>query len=307
MARAGRFAGWRVRATVSIFVSDQPLGLAGSGSKHAGILASRLRVDMRARFPFTTRPARLAAVVISLSLCLCCGGAAATRRPLILPGVSLPSLVPGVNSSGVPVVNQIGAPAQVVFLGDSYTYGIGATQRSDGYAYLISEALHWDVDVIGLPGSGYTRVAKDDGLSIAAGIAPAIEAQPQVLIVECGHNDADPGISLAQTRHNALTDLRALRAGLPATTIVVLGPVWLNGRPTPRALAVRNAVHAAQKQIPGSLWIDPIGERWFTGRFVNRSGDDATMINYRVGHPNNLGYEHIAQVLEADLATLQIT
>ena len=158
-----------------------------------------------------------------------------------------------------------------------------------------------------MPGSGYTRVAKDDGLSIAAGIAPAIEAQPQVLIVECGHNDADPGISLATTRRNALTDLRALRAGLPTATIIVLGPVWLNGRPTPRALAVAHAVHAAQAQIPGSLWINPIAEKWFTGRFVNRSGDDATMINYRVGHPNNLGYEHIAQVLEADLSTLQIT
>ena len=82
---------------------------------------------MRVRTPFTTRPARFAAVVISLGLCLCCGGAAATKRPLILPGVGLPTLVPGVNSAGVPVLNRIGAPVQVVFLGDSYTYGIGAT------------------------------------------------------------------------------------------------------------------------------------------------------------------------------------
>lgn len=274
--------------------------------------------DMPNRIPCPTRHARLAAAIVSLTLCVAGGTAAAAtpgrggstavpRRISHLPGVSLPTFVPSVNSAGVPGVSLIGAPVHAVFLGDSYTYGIGATQRTDGYAYLLSEALHWNVDIIGLPGSGYTRVAEDDGLSIAAGIQPAIAAQPQVLIVECGHNDADPGISLAKTRRNALADLRTLRAGLPNTTIVVLGPVWLNGRPPARALAVRDAIHAAQEQIPGSLWIDPIAEKWFTGRFANRSGDDATMINYAVGHPNNLGYEHMAQVLEADLVGLQIT
>ena len=222
-----------------------------------------------------------------------------------IPGVTSNG-IPGVSSSGVPGVSLVGAPVHAVFLGDSYTYGIGATRFSDGYAYLISEALHWNVDIIGLPGSGYTRVAKRGGLTIAAGIRPAIDARPQILIVECGRNDADRGISVTKTKRNALTDLRALRAGLPETTMVVLGPVWLNGRPTAHARAVRDAIHAAQKKIPGSLWIDPIAEKWFTGRFVNRSGDDATMINYTVGHPNNLGYQHIAQVLEADLAALQI-
>ena len=125
---------------------------------------------MRVRIPFTTRPARCAAVVISVSLCLCCGGAAATRGPLILPGVGAPTLVPRRQLRRRSRPEPDRRTGSFVFLGDSYTYGIGATQRSNGYAYLISEALHWDVDIIGLPGSGYTRVAKDDGLSIAAGI-----------------------------------------------------------------------------------------------------------------------------------------
>jgi len=280
---------------------------------------------MPVRIPCTSRHALLAAAVMSLTLCVGGGTAVASstggggRRPTgvrgldstgfptatVLPGATA-TAVPGVSSNGIPGLSPIGAPVHAVFLGDSYTYGIGATVPSNGYAYLLSEALHWNVDIIGLPGSGYTRVALRDGLTIAAGIQPAIAAQPQVLIVECGRNDADPGISVAKTKRNALRDLRALRAGLPDTTIVVLGPVWLNGRPTPHALAVRNALYAVQEKIPGSVWIDPIAQRWFTGRFVNRTGDDATMINYAVGHPNNLGYLHIAQVLEADLQELQI-
>ncbi len=195
----------------------------------------------------------------------------------VLPG-STSAGVPGVSSDGVPGMSLIGAPVHAVFLGDSYTYGIGASQPSNGYAYLISEALHWNVDIIGLPGSGYTRVAKRDGLTIAAGIQPAIEAQPQVLIVECGRNDADRGISVAETRRNALADLRALHAALPNTIMVVVGPVWLNGRPSAHALAVRDAVYAAQQKIPGSLWIDPIAEKWFTGRFVNRTAAETAGI-----------------------------
>lgn len=273
---------------------------------------------MPIRVPCTTRRVRFAATVVALTLCVGGGTAAASSPanrlgspaaarlgPGSIPGAT-PFSVPGVTSIGLPGMNLIGAPVHAVFLGDSYTEGIGATQHSDGYAYLVAEALGWSADIIGLPGSGYTRVAENTGLSIAAGIQPAIAAHPQVLIVECGHNDTGRGMSVARTKRNALRDLRELRASLPYTTIVVLGPIWLSGRPSARALAVRNAIHAVQKTIPGSLWIDPIAQKWFTGEWATRSGDDATMINYQAGHPNNLGYQHIAQLLEADLEELGI-
>ena len=62
----------------------------------------------------------------------------------------------------------------------------------------------------------------------------------------------------------------------------------------------------AQERIPGTLWIDPIAQHWFTGSWRKRTGDDATMINYAAGHPNDLGYKHIARLLEADLRTLRV-
>jgi lysophospholipase L1-like esterase len=197
-------------------------------------------------------------------------------------------------------------PVHAAFLGDSYTFGIGATQPTDGYAYLVSQAENWTSRVIGLPGSGYVRVAIRDDKNIAAGLSAVITAQPQVVIVASGHNDAMPRVDYRSTEAAALKDLGELRTALPNTTIVVVGPIWLNGYPDKKALYVRNAVHMAQERIPRTLWIDPIAQHWFTGSWMKRTGDDATMINYAAGHPNNRGYEHIAGLLEADLQSLGV-
>jgi lysophospholipase L1-like esterase len=246
------------------------------------------------RIPALGRLAIAAATFIVLALCA--GGNLADAQISSPPSPS-PSPAPAPAPA---------SPVHAAFLGDSYTYGVGATVHTDGYAYLVARAEHWSAAVVGLPGSGYVRVALKDGKRIDSGIPSVIAAQPQIVIVECGRNDVDTGIALRRVKSNALRDLRALRAGLPNATIVVLGPVWLSGRPGRRVFAVRAAVHAAQRQIPHSLWIDPVGERWFTGRFDRRTGDDATMINYAVGHPDDLGYEHMARLLERDLRALGV-
>jgi len=197
-------------------------------------------------------------------------------------------------------------PVRAAFLGDSYTYGVGASVRTNGYAFLVSQAEHWDSTIVGLPGSGYTRVATKDEKDIAAGIPEVIAAHPQILVVAVGHNDSLAGQSLATTQRNSVKDLSELRAALPSTKIVVVGPIWLNGHPGAKVLKVRQIVHAAQRRLPNSVWIDPIAQHWFTGTFAGRTGDDATMINYSVGHPDNLGYQNIAAHMEADLQSLGV-
>jgi lysophospholipase L1-like esterase len=198
-------------------------------------------------------------------------------------------------------------PVHTAFLGDSYTFGVGATRPTDGYAYLVARDENWTARVVGLPGSGYVRVAIRDDKDIAAGLSSVIAAQPQVVVVECGHNDAMPSVDYTRTEAAALRDLGELRAALPDATIVVVGPIWLDGHPGKKALYVRHAVHMAQQRIPGTLWIDPIAQRWFTGSWSKHTGDDATMINYAAGHPNNRGYAHIARLLEADLQSLGVS
>jgi lysophospholipase L1-like esterase len=253
---------------------------------------------------------RLAAVVALFVTLAIWGGGNPARADItaatvdaVAPG-PIYAVFPGHSRRFVPAVH-------VAVLGDSYTYAVGASERTDGFAYRVAGYEHWSADVIGLAGSGYVRVSQRDNLRISAGIADVIAAQPQVVIVECGHNDVDTSVMLAHVEPAALKDLRALRAGLPNATIVVVGPVWLSSDAPHRVYAVRDAIHAAQRQIPGSLWIDPIAEHWFTGHYSpaisERTGDDVTMINYRVGHPNDLGYQHMADLLEGDLRTLGVS
>lgn len=237
---------------------------------------------------YVTRPGRRVGLLGAFLTCLCLlasGGHTLAR------------------AAGTPVT---GMAVHAAFLGDSYTFGVGATEPTDGYAYLVSRAENWTSRIVGLPGSGYVRVAIRDHKNIAAGLSAVIAAQPQVVIVASGHNDAMPNVDYRDTEAAALKDLRELRAALPDATIVVVGPIWLNGHPDAKALYVRDAIHQAQEQIPGTLWVDPIAQHWLTGSWTRRTGDDATMINYAAGHPNNLGYEHIAKLLEADLQTLGV-
>jgi hypothetical protein len=195
---------------------------------------------------YVSRPGRRAGVLGALIVAL--GGAAGARAA---------------------ATRLTGLPVRAALLGDSYTFGVGATQPTDGYAYLVAKDENWTARVVGLPGSGYVRVAIRDGKNIAAGLSAVV-------------------------------------AALPDAKIVVVGPIWLNGYPDAKALYVRHAIHMAQERISGTLWIDPIAQRWFTGSWTTRTGDDATMINYAAGHPNNLGYARIAKLLEADLQTLGV-
>ncbi len=231
-------------------------------------------------------------------------GAALACALLIALAVTLVACPAGVPRAAA--ATPVTGPVHVAFLGDSYTFGVGATAPTNGYAYLVARHERWTARVVGLPGSGYVRVAIRDNKDIAAGLAAVIAAQPQVVIVECGHNDAMPRVDDLRTGAAAYRDLSALRAALPHATIVVVGPVWLDGFPDQRALYVRHAIHVAQRRIPGTLWIDPIAEHWFTGSWTRHTGDDATMINYAAGHPNNLGYRHMARRLEADLQALGV-
>jgi acyl-CoA thioesterase-1 len=258
---------------------------------------------------------RLVVVTAALATLILCGGSDLADASIPAPTAAVTGtdvvheLAPGPVYSVFPGAGHdlVPGPVHAAFLGDSYTYGVGAQERTSGYAYLVAQAEHWSADVLGLPGSGYVRVAEKDGRRISDGIASIIAAHPQVVIVECGHNDADLGIDRARVEPSALRDLRALRAGLPGATIVVLGPIWLSGHPDRQVLTVRRDVRAAQRQIPGSRWIDPIAEHWFTGRFQQHTGDDATMINYAVGHPDDTGYRHIARLLERDLRALGLS
>ena len=195
---------------------------------------------------------------------------------------------------------------RAAFLGDSYTAGVGAVPITDGYAYDVARAMNWKANVVGLSGAGYVRDSPVVHERLAAGIPKVIASRPQVVIVECGHNDIYPAITPSRVEPAALSVFRRLRAGLPKAKIVVIGPIWLRGDPTSQVLATRDAVHAAQRQVSGTLWIDPIADHWTYRNFAGSHGNFKKMVNLQLGHPSNLGYTHFATLIEGDLKRLGV-
>jgi hypothetical protein len=89
---------------------------------------------------YVSRPGRRAGLLGALILCL-----------IVAPG--------GAASARAAATPPAGSPIRAAFPADSYTFGVGPTQPSNGYAYLVAKHENWTARVVGLPGSGYVRVA----------------------------------------------------------------------------------------------------------------------------------------------------
>lgn len=119
----------------------------------------------------------------------------------------------------------------VVFIGDSYTQGTGASSEATRWASLVATAQGWDEVNLGRGGTGYVTTSDVNGCGEAycpnyqEMVGEAVSANPDVVVVAGGQNDfdewqADP---VAQTAAIGAT-LSAIRSGLPNAEIIVVGP-----------------------------------------------------------------------------------
>ncbi|RFS81046.1 SGNH/GDSL hydrolase family protein [Actinomadura spongiicola] len=192
-------------------------------------------------------------------------------------------------------------PSMVMFLGDSYTVGDRGLDPEATFASATARLLGWQVVAAGRAGAGF--VNKSAGAAYLGlfegqlGWRPA----PDLLIVSGGHNDwRVPAPQVAAAAHLVLD--RAKRRW-PGTHIVLMGPLWGSGEPTPGAVAVRNALKhlAGQLAVP---FVDPIGERWITGTRKARTGNAFRFIKRDGTHPTPAGHRYMATRLVSDLQRL---
>jgi lysophospholipase L1-like esterase len=178
------------------------------------------------------------------------------------------------------------APAPVaVFLGDSFTAGVGSTGGS-GFTARVSDALGWRSVVLGDGGTGFT--SPRDPFSDR--LPQVVKADPAFVIVQGGTNDGgtDTGTRAAQL-------FAELHKQLPHAVIVAVGPT----QPT-NPLYSQDRMNAARQQISaaakaaGVPFIDPIAEGWLTS---------PDQLADRV-HPTDAGYRVYADRLVADLRKL---
>jgi lysophospholipase L1-like esterase len=179
----------------------------------------------------------------------------------------------------------------VVFLGDSWTEGIGATGLR-GYAVLTPEQLTWNYQVLGVGGSGYLATGR--GSVFEQRIEEAVHNHPDVIVVQGSLNDRIGTSSALQSA--ALHMLSRLRAAADRKTrILVLGasytPTWGPSTIDP----INAAVSDAASQV-GLRFVDPAREDWTDPENATIWADG--------NHPNDAGHQLVADHLETILSEL---
>ena len=128
------------------------------------------------------------------------------------------------------------------------------------------------------------------GQSIGSFVAKAASQQLDVIFLAGGHNDSR--WSASATAAAAADVIDRLQAAAPDALLVVVGPIWQNGSPPARCLALRDRLRAKSAEV-GAVFIDPLADGWFSGSSHRLIGSDGL-------HPTDAGHRFIAdKVLEA--------
>lgn len=173
----------------------------------------------------------------------------------------------------------------MLFFGDSYTEGSAMGGYNDnGWPAITCQRVGciYDLDAVG--GSGFTARGPGGG-PFPTRVDDVIVQQPDVVVVEGGHNDSDPDA----TADAAAEVLRRLQAGLPDATMLMLGPIWQNGDPPPEQVEINQALREVADDA-GVRFVSPIDRGWF-------AGDKADLIGRDGVHPTNAGHRYLADLM----------
>lgn len=251
---------------------------------------------------------RLVFAVLILALLGC------NERPLApSPSTEAPNLSPTVEASATPTMKPTQPPPTttatpsattstptitstptaaptplVVVLGDSYSsgwQGVGIGRK--GWPAQVANACGWRVKVLAVPGTGYQNPGwTNEPMRVQA--REAIALAPDIIILAGGHNDIlsssrfSPDAAAFTPAARSVVD--KLRAKLPETRLVIVGPIWPNTRPPKSIVNIGNKLSAIASDA-GTEYID--ASTWF-----GRAQQD--LIAADGEHPTTAGHRYLA-------------
>jgi acyl-CoA thioesterase-1 len=186
---------------------------------------------------------------------------------------------------------QLPAEPALLILGDSYTAGVGAEPRGQGWAYLVARSLGYANNINGVPGSGFVwGGGLQDDLAFEyevrlQEIATSQTFVPNVLILQGGQNDSlikNP----AEIESATARTIELARRLWPGVQVAVLGP--LAPEPVTEELRRANSAVRAGAAAANSPFIDAVELGWFT---VANSPEFSSYGN----NVNTAGHAHIAE------------
>jgi lysophospholipase L1-like esterase len=141
------------------------------------------------------------------------------------------------------------APLKVVFLGDDYTTGAGASAPKAGWTAQVATALKLDATTVGEAGAGYAQTGVDD-TAYQALVDKAVAAHPDVVVVSGGRNDVD--IPAARLRGAARQLFATLHTRLPDARLIAIAPWWGDSKHPSKLTKVDVAVQAGVEAAGGT-------------------------------------------------------
>ena len=225
----------------------------------------------------------LPSVVPSLSAPTAANPSVACASPSTTPdagaqGRGQASLVPATVSKTSPVA---------AFLGDSYTTGYaGAGLGRAGWPAMVAHALGLRTQVRAVAGTGFVNPGWT-GQPIRTRVGGVIGARPRIVFLAGGHNDRRYATALTATAADAVID--RLHRALPASLLVVIGPIWADGNPPAHVRALRDHLRRKAAAV-GAIFIDPLRDMWFAGGWHRLILSDGI-------HPSDAGHRRIAALV----------
>ena len=176
-----------------------------------------------------------------------------------------------------------------LWVGDSFTMGVGAEGSGYSYPYLASVGMGWTEAIDAQSGSGFVADGKNNApnnVPIPARLGD-FTGKPQYVIVDGGRNDWNRDFE-TETAPAVRAYLDGVRAKWPEAKIVLLVP--FNVRST-EASSDFVQLFAEEAERLGALVVDPVSEGW-----INKDAM-ASMIYSDDVHPNKAGHKYIAEHL----------
>lgn len=191
-----------------------------------------------------------------------------------------------------------GSGPLVAFYGDSYTLGTGASDPSLRWSTVISEDRGWREFNPSVNGLGFVNNRASFGEDDLPELV--IEQKPDIVFITMGLNDTFSYDRRAELIRETITDdLTRIRDALPTARIIVVEPFWYTERRPESLEQIITWVEAAAAEIDAD-WI-PGASRWLDGHYTG--SDDSWMAGDAL-HPSDVGYEHMAEQMDAALEEL---
>jgi hypothetical protein len=185
------------------------------------------------------------------------------------------------------------ASGRLLFIGASYSIGVGATGPAKTIPDLLATQLHRAFEVDAVSGTGFQNPGPHDQGTFAERLMrDPDDPAPRIVVIQGGRDDAS--YPIADEYAAALHTIELAQQRFSHAQVVLLGPIPGNLPVNARVSAIRPQLERAAATAHAGF-IDPIADHWVTPQNLRAFRGRVA------GHPNNAGYAYFADKLLAAL------